>query len=124
MKLLFLIPFITLCACNTQNFLPAQSALDAAREYKTACLNGDFDKAIFYIVPNNNNTIYLKKIRDNYTQLSSSQKKENKEASLIIYAVKKMANSTTQVILSNSYTQVFDTILVVKQNDLWQVQLK
>jgi hypothetical protein len=124
MKLIFFILTITLLSCSQQQFKPAESALDAAREFKLACLNGDFDKAFFYTSPNNINSVYKQKLKENYSKLSSSEKKESKEASIIIKSIKQQSNSLTQIISTNSFSKIVDTITVVQLNNIWQVQLK
>lgn len=113
-----------LFSCSQQETKPAETPLDAAREYKTACLNGEFDKANFYLTNNSKQNFYFKKLQDDYSKLPSRQKKEVRESSLIIYSVKEKFNNTTQIILASSYTKIKDTIDVVKQNEMWLIQLK
>ena len=124
MKLIFFVLIITSLSCYEQQIKPAESALDAVREFKIACLNGDFGKAIFYTSPNNNNSIYFQKLQDNYNKLSSSEKKISKEASLIIKSIKPQSNSLTQIITTNSFSKIIDTLNVIQKNNVWQVQLK
>ena len=113
-----------LLSCSQQKVKPAETPLDAAREYKTACLNGEFDKANFYLTNNSKQSFYFQKLQDDYNKLLSNQKKEIRESSLIIYSVKEKFNNTTQIILADSYTKIKDTIDVVKQNKMWLIQLK
>lgn len=58
---------VLIFACNnSKKFLPAEDALDAAREYKDACLKGDFEKAKFYVVPNEKKQIRNRATRENF----------------------------------------------------------
>jgi hypothetical protein len=122
MKYLFLA--ILFLSCNHSAYKPAEDALDAAREFKNACLKGDFEKARFYVKQSEkvNTTIY--KLNETYISLDKEQKKEFKEASIRILSSKPISENSSQIILSNSYDKNIDTIYVVKENNLWLVNLK
>ena len=114
-----------LFACNTpKNQQPAEDALDAAREFKDACLKGDFDKAKFYLLPNKTSENKFRKIIESTHQQSTQQTKESKEASIVINAFKEISRDKSQIILSNSFDKNVDTIFVVHQNNLWLVDLQ
>lgn len=122
----YLIALLLLCfACETsQKFLPAEDALDAAREFKNACLKGDFAKAKFYVVANKKNEIAVEKIKNNFTKnIDDKGRKESKEASLIVIANNEISKDTFQIIISNSFDKLTDTFNVTNQNGLWLLDL-
>ncbi|MFY7965153.1 MAG: hypothetical protein ACOVO1_09675 [Chitinophagaceae bacterium] len=102
---------------------PAEDALDAAREFKNSCLKGDFDRAKFYLIANEKNNINLEDVVKLYNSKDAEQQKELKEASIIITSNKEIAPSKFEIVLSNSYDKIADTISVIKENNFWLVDL-
>lgn len=125
MKKIFYILVIVAFACNTsKKYLPAEDALDAAREYKEACLKGDFEKAKFYAVPNEKSKATIEQLEKIYNKtVDSKARKESKEASIIIKANNTISKDTFQIITTNTFDKKMDTLTVVYQNSLWQVNL-
>ncbi len=115
---------ILLSACSQKKYHTAEDALDAAREFKDACLKGDFDKAKFYIVSNKDGVDKLNKIEKEYNSKINEQQKELKEASIIITSTKDISQNHTQIILSSSVEKKADTMNVVFQNNIWLVDLQ
>jgi hypothetical protein len=105
-------------ACNNQNFIPAENALDAAREYKTALLKGNIDKAFFYLQSTNNATQLS--LQQHYNSIDNNDKKALQQASIIVKQIVE-TKQYTQVILSDSYTKKNDTLQVVFVNKCWLV---
>jgi hypothetical protein len=124
MRLILYFTILFLFACGNKNYNPAEDALDAAREFKDACLKGDFAKANFYLLSSKENEIQLNKLKEIYFNQASNEIKESREASIIIQSSKEITANKTQIILRNSYSKILDTIIVVQQNKVWQVDLK
>jgi hypothetical protein len=119
----FLFLFLVFISCKQEKLKPAEDALDAAREFKNACLKGDFDRAKFYVVSNEKNSLNLDDIIKLYKTKDKEQQKELKEASIIINSNKEISSADVQIVLSNSFDKISDTLFVVKQNNLWLVDL-
>jgi hypothetical protein len=111
-------------ACNNKQYQPAEDALDAAREFKSACLTGDFQKAKFYIKSTEKNTAVLDEMIKQYQTNDAEQKRELKDASLRVISSKEIDSFLYQIILSNSFDKRADTFFSVKENVSWLVDLK
>ena len=121
-NILFLL--ILLSSCSQKKYHPAEDALDAAREFNDGCLRGDFDKAKFYAIDNNETKNELNKTEKEYNSKTSRQQKELKEASIIIQSNKEILQQHSQIILSNSVDKKLDTLNLVLQNNLWLVDFQ
>ncbi len=119
----FLPFFLVFISCKQAKMKPAEDALDAAREFKNSCLKGDFDRAKFYLIANEKNNINLEDVVKLYNSKDAEQQKELKEASIIITSNKEIAPSKFEIVLSNSYDKIADTISVIKENNFWLVDL-
>jgi aminoglycoside N3'-acetyltransferase len=111
-------------SCGNKQYQPAEDALDAAREFKNACLIGDFEKAKFYVKSTEYNTVALEDIMKRYKTTGSEQKKELKDASLRVISNKEIDSVSSQIILSNSFDKKVDTFFAVKENNSWLVDFK
>ena len=65
-------------------FLEIEDAQDAGREFIRASLDGNYQKALFYLYrdPGDNNVMLLDKQKKNYDQLPAEQKVNYKEANI------------------------------------------
>src|SRR3954454_23969353 len=93
--LLFVCISMLLFSCGS--YPKAEDPLDAAREFIDACLKGDFDKASFYMLQDKENQAMLDKVKANYNSGSSSQRKQYKEANIIILE-EDTVNDSTEII--------------------------
>ncbi len=119
MRLLIFLFFLS--ACSQEKYVPAEDALDAAREFEKACLNGNFKKAKFYILQNQKNNNFLYKISNEYFKNNDDQKKELANASIRVINNKELSPNLYQTVLGNSYNNKIDTIFSVKDNNNWLV---
>lgn len=121
-KIVRLTPFLLLCllACNDagQN-MKSENDVDAARNFIQAALNGDYNKARGYMLPNQINEQRMDAIER--VPLRSDEKKGLAEASINIHNVSKINDTATIVIYSNSFKNDWDTLRVIKQKDQWLV---
>lgn len=122
MRLLFFILFLS--ACSQEKYVPAEDALDAAREFKNACLKGNFKKAKFYLAQNQKNNNLLYNISNEYFKNNIDQKKELANASIRIINNKEINSNLYQIVLGNSYNTKVDTLFAVKDNSTWLINSK
>lgn len=117
-----------LFACNNDSELkPAADAQEAAREFVRAALDGNYDKASFYLYHDSagENEMLLNKWRTDYGQWSQEDKVGHKNASIIVITTQTLPDSSLNFIYSNNYRKDdTTTIHVVKANGNWQVNLK
>lgn len=125
MKTLVFITAILLTACNgkQQDYHKAENAIDAGREYIQSCLQGDFSKAGFYLLPNEKNTQLLKEIEKSYREKDKEGRQQFRLASININEVTDINQTTTIIKYSNSFDKLPHTIQVVKQKEAWLVDL-
>ncbi len=124
MKYIFFILIALFVSCSQQKINPAESALDAARGYKIACQQGNFEQAKFYLTESSKNNFYFIESEKEFRSLSDAQKRERYNSSLIIYSIKEETTSQSTVIVKDSYTKTMDTLHAVKKNNNWFIQLK
>jgi hypothetical protein len=125
MKRILLFTFILLTACGgrQQDYRKAENGLDAGREFISACLQGDFRKAGFFMLPDKKNTQKLNEIETGYREKDKEGRQNLRTASINIREVSDIDSVTTLISYSNSFDTLPQTIRVVKQNDSWLVDL-
>ena len=111
-----------LLSCNS--YPKAESPLDAAREFIDACLKGDFDKANFYMLQDDENKAQLDKVKANYHSRSASERKEYNEANIVILEDDAVNDSTEIINYKNSYDKIARKARVIQRNGIWLVDLK
>jgi len=111
-----------LFSCNS--YPKAEDPLDAAREFIDACLKGDFDKANFYMLQDNENKAMLEKVKVNYKSRSATERDQYKEANIIILEEDAVNDSTEIINYKNSYDNIARKTRVINRNGIWQVDLK
>src|ERR1051325_4089196 len=96
---LFLLFIVTACNNNNdQQNKKAEDDLDAARTFIDAALKGDFNKAKSYVVKDSTNMQFLAVREQIYKNLDGKEKEDYRNASIHMYDVKKVNDSTTVVI--------------------------
>lgn len=112
-------------SCNGGNSYPeASNAFDAGREFIDGCLKGDFTKAAFYMVPDEQNNKDLLEIKRVYNSKSTDQKREYYTASIIIEEEETVSDSIHIIHYKNSYDKVARKVKIVLLNNTWQVDFK
>lgn len=107
---------VSLIGCSSRtDYLPANDPLSAGREFMEACKNGDFGKASFYMVQDNENIQLLKKINDQYQGLNESKKKQLNQSSILILDVSYLSQSETIINYKYSYDGYARKIKVIVQ---------
>ncbi|WP_276481933.1 hypothetical protein [Paraflavitalea pollutisoli] len=117
---------IVLVACGGNGgYEKATDAQDAGREFIRASLDGDYQKAKFYLLKDDDNLILLKKQHKNYEGMTSADKHSFSEASIRPIEVTPVNDSVTNYKYNNSFHPTdTTTIRIVKVNGEWLVDLK
>jgi hypothetical protein len=124
MKWLLLVCISTILFLSCNSYPKAENPLDAAREFIDACLKGDFDKANFYMLQDDENNAQLKKLKAAYSSRSSSEKAQYNDANIVILE-DSAVNDTTEIInYKNSYDNIARKARVIQRDGNWQVDLK
>lgn len=123
----FLLPaaILLLAACNNdKSFKKAEDAQDAGREFIRASLDGNYEKASFYLYPDSTNKIIFARWRSMSEHMTADEQQKYKDASILPVDIHSVNDSTTSYTYSNSYKKDTTTILIVRVNNEWLVDLK
>jgi hypothetical protein len=118
--ILFLLFYLS--ACNSSDRYAAEkseSDVDAARNFINASLAGDFHRARNYMLRDSSNDELMNHVER--VHLAEEEKKGLAAASINIHNVRKLNDSATVVIYSNSYKNNWDTLKVIKHDGEWLV---
>ena len=123
----FFLPAILLllAACNNdKTFNKAEDAQDAGREFIRASLDGNYEKASFFLYPDSTNKMMFAKWKKDYDRMSPEEQQKYKDASILPINIQKINDSVTSYTFANSYKRDTSTILVLRINGEWLVDLK
>lgn len=121
---IFLILFIAGCTAGG-GYEKAENAQDAGREFIRATLDGDHQKARFYLLKDTTNLLLIERQQQNYNHLSREEKRQHRESNINPIAIEKINDSTTSYRYYNSYNPKDTTTFnVVKSGGDWLVDLK
>lgn len=130
MKKYFLLCLV-IAACwacsSTVSYKKAEDAQDAGREFIRASLDGDIDKARFYMVKDSFNLDMLdnKWKRNYYDKLGSDERRQYREAQIRPVKIEQVNDSVVNYAYTNSYMQKDTTVInVVRVNGEWLVDFK
>jgi hypothetical protein len=128
MKKIFLIAVLAcFMSCNNGSYSKAEDAQDAGREFIRASLDGNYQKALFYLYRDDDNTnvMLLDKQKSNYNQMKEDEKVNYKEASIRAIRIEPVNDSTVNYVYTNSYKpHDTTTIKIIRVNSEWLVDLK
>lgn len=126
MKHFLLVIFVTgLLSCWQEEKYPkAADALDAGREFIDAFLDGDTQKAEFYMVKDDQNMSILNRMHKQLRRTSSEDQKGYKESSIIIGDIDNLSETEVIIYYQSSYDRTGRKIKVVQKNGEWLVDLK
>ncbi len=124
-KLLTVLLILAAASCNYQSsYKRAEDAQDAGREFIRASLDGDYDKAKFYMMGDSTNKFLLEKWKSGYDNLSSEEKSKYKDAEIVVLNINRENDSVTSYQYFNSYKRDTTTVKVLRVNGEWLVDLK
>ena len=119
--------FAFVASCKTEDtYTKAADAQEAAREFIRASLDGNYDKASFYLYKDSAgaNEMLLNKWKTDYSHWSQEDKVGHKEANILVITTQQTNDSSLNYIFSNSYKKDTTTIKIVKAKGEWLVDLK
>lgn len=103
----------------------AENAQDAGREFIRASLDGDHQKARFYLLQDTTNLLLIERQQRNYQQLSREQKQQQLESNIRPLSIRKINDSTTHYTYYSTHNaKDTTTITITKTKGDWVVDLK
>ncbi|MBL7761648.1 MAG: hypothetical protein JNK08_13215 [Sediminibacterium sp.] len=109
------------CKTDEQTPLPAESGLDAGREFLEACNKGDFSRAAFYMLPGNSNETYLKNAETDFRKKDKEERQQLRTASINIRSVSEPTDSTVLMLYSSSADTLSRKLFMIRRNNQWMV---
>ena len=106
------------------SFKKAEDAQDAGREFIRASLDGNYDKAEFYLLKDSTNQLLMDKWKLDYDKLDEKTKQGYKDAEILPIVIQPENDSVTSYTFSNSFRKDTSTIKVMRVNGEWLVDLK
>lgn len=119
--------FALSCQNNEAGYHKAEDAEEAGREFIRASLDGDYEKAKFFLYDDSTNTnvTLLDKWRSDYNQLPQEDKINYKQANIIALSITPVNDSTVDYTFTNSFKQKDTTTLkIVRIKGEWLVDFK
>src|SRR3712207_2507905 len=118
---------VSFFSCKNNSYSKPEDAQDAGREFIRASLDGNYQKALFYLYRDSSDTnvMLLDKQKNNYNQLPEEAKVNYKEASIRALRIEPVNDSVVNYMYTNSYKpEDTTTIKIVRINNEWLVDLK
>ncbi|HVS96308.1 MAG TPA: hypothetical protein VHE54_07470 [Puia sp.] len=119
------IGILALAACNNaHSFKKAEDAEDAGREFIRASLDGNYEKASFYLYADTTNKMMLAKWKKDYDRLSADEQQKYRNASIMPVDIHALNDSVTDFTYFNSYKRDTTTIRIIRVRGDWFVDLE
>jgi hypothetical protein len=116
---------VMLFSCNAgKTFNKAEDAQDAGRQFIRASLDGDYEKARFYLLNDSVNLLLISKWQLDFDQLDANTRQQYREASILPINIHEVNDSVTMYSYSNSFRKDTTTVRVVRIKGEWLVDLK
>ena len=109
------------CSTPTKNFPPADSSIEAGRNYVEACLQGDFEKAKAYAAATQTMKSHTANTEKNYRDLDKEGRSSFRQASIIILGITDQDSLHTQMNYQYSLDKKPRQIEIEKINGKWLV---
>jgi hypothetical protein len=114
---------LLLVACG-HSFKKAEDAQDAGREFIRAALDGNYEKASFYLYADSTNQMLLNKWKKDWDAMDHEEQKKYQGADILPINIQAVNDTVTTYTYANSFKKDTTTIRVVKINGNWLVDLK
>ncbi len=121
---LFFLAFSLSCSSKKVALLPAENSFDAGREFIDGNLKGDFQKATFYMIADEQNKQFLSVAEQEYRQKDKEGRQELRSASINIEKVEDLNKDQSIIYFSNSFDKKPQKIKVIKTQQGWLVDYK
>lgn len=105
-------------------FKKAEDAQDAGREFIRASLDGNYEKASFYLYADSTNQIMLSKWKQDYDQMNADEQKKYKDADIMPINIQPVNDSVTTYTYTNTYKKDTTTVKILRIKGEWLVDLK
>jgi hypothetical protein len=116
---------IAFTACGDGSYQKAEDAQDAGRQFIRASLDGNYDKAKFYLLKDADNMTLLGKLQTDYQRMTNEEKRSFGDANIRPVEIKPLNDSITNYTYYNTYHPTdTTTIRIIKANNEWLVDLK
>jgi hypothetical protein len=125
--LLFFLAAGLFSACSDpHSFKKAENAQDAGREFIRASLDGNYEKADFYLYEDSadQNKMMLAKWKQDFERLPDDERQKYKDADIMPINIQTLNDSVTRYTYANSYKKDTTTIKIVRIKGDWLVDLK
>jgi hypothetical protein len=117
--------FICLIACHEgKTFDKAEDAQDAGRQFIRASLDGDYEKARFYLLNDSVNLLLINKWQQGFDRMDRETRQQYREANILPINIHTINDSVTSYTFSNSFRKDTTTLRIVRVNGEWLVDLK
>lgn len=120
----FVLVFALSCSSKKAALLPAENSFDAGREFIDGNLKGDFQKAAFYMIADEQNKQFLSVAEQEYRQKDKEGRQELRSASINLEKVEDLNKEQSIIYYSNSFDKKSQKIKVIKTNQGWLVDYK
>lgn len=122
----FILPaMLLLAACgDSHSFKKAEDAQDAGREFIRAALDGNYDKANFYMFADSTNRMLLDKWKKDYDGMAPEEKQKYEGADILPIDIHNVNDSVVSYTYANSYKKDTTTFRIVRIKGDWLVDLK
>ncbi|RYY31549.1 MAG: DUF4878 domain-containing protein [Chitinophagaceae bacterium] len=126
MKYIVIFLCLAIAACGGSNeYKKAEDAQDAGREFIRATLDGDHEKARFYLLKDTTNLLLLKQQVANYDQQSSRDKNAFRQSSIRPVEIRAVNDSVTLFKYYNTFhSNDTTTLRILRIDGEWLVDLK
>jgi hypothetical protein len=123
--LLALALILLIFGCNAgKTFNKAEDAQDAGRQFIRASLDGDYEKARFYLLTDSINLLLISKWQQGFDKMDKETRQQYREASILPINIHPINDSVTTYTFSNSFRKDTTTVHIVRINGEWLVDLK
>ena len=123
-KILFPALLLTAACNDSHTFKKAEDAQDAGREFIRASLDGNYEKASFYLYADSTNKMMFSKWKKDYDRMTPEEQQKYKDAEILPIDIHPVNDSVTSYTYANSYKKDTTTVRVVRINGEWMVDLK
>lgn len=121
----FCLVIAIIAACNTDtSYQKAADAEEAGTQFIRALLDGNYEKARFFMLKDDDNQMVLDRWKTEYYKYSTDTVIAFKNASIRPITIEALNDSTSRYTYTNSFTNDTTSLQVVRVNNEWLVDLK
>lgn len=104
-----------------EGFRKPEDALDAAREFVRAVLDGDYKRAELYVLPEEDDIRLFNRYKEYMKKQPEKERLGLKSSSILVNKVEPLNDSVSIINYSNSYSKKPMDIRVIKKDGEWWV---